>query len=115
MVKATEAKHTPGPWRLDNSAMPGDGWGARDDESSIEIARIRHDTFDALEVYGRRVRDDYAEHRANARLIAAAPELLEALEDLFRFHVSGGHEGNPDEVERKVSTAISLARGGEGQ
>jgi hypothetical protein len=72
------AAFTPGPWRLDG-LNTGDGWGAREDESSIEIACIPHDGFDALEIFAKRNdHDNYDEFVANAHLIAAAPELYEA-------------------------------------
>jgi hypothetical protein len=48
---------------------------------------------------------------ANARLIAAAPELYEALDYLARYHKSGGNEGDPDEAERKAFAALTKARG----
>ena len=61
------SKHTPGPWRVDGSAIigkepPGDG-----------VCVV------PLIWYGPERR---AEIEANARLIAAAPEMLEALECL---------------------------------
>jgi enterochelin esterase-like enzyme len=66
MEKAQE-KHTPGPWRHnpDNTGMNDDG---------RIMAGI---TVIATDVYGRT--DD--EGIANARLIAAAPELLEAAKE----------------------------------
>jgi hypothetical protein len=63
----SESKHTPGPWRTDTD--------------------IFHDRLDIRDESGRRIAvciHDYpmsmARHDANARLIAAAPEMLEALE-----------------------------------
>jgi hypothetical protein len=54
------SKHTPGPWRVNVAAIvaPNAPLGRRTIATSV--------------------------HGANARLIAAAPELLEALRDLFR-------------------------------
>jgi hypothetical protein len=52
------------------------------------------------------------ENEANARLIAAAPELYEALDYLARYHKSGGNEGDPDEAaSRKAFAALTKARG----
>jgi hypothetical protein len=75
---------TPGPWRIDGLHQL-DGWGHREGEDQCELACLPHPTFDALEIFGRRVRDDFAEHEANARLIAAAPELYEALEPFAKL------------------------------
>lgn len=63
-------KHTPGPW-------------AFDDDRVITSPHTHNDLDDDVcEVYGGN--DDIAEvRRANARLIAAAPELLEALKELM--------------------------------
>lgn len=58
------AKHTPGPWKI--------AFGARD----FHITGTREDTSGH---YIARTINDFAEDEANARLIAAAPELLEAL------------------------------------
>jgi hypothetical protein len=65
-----ELKHTPGPWVTDDKqsgdvfryVMPEDG-------SVLPICRLDVDRF---------------ETEANARLIAAAPELLEALKEIVR-------------------------------
>ena len=61
-------KHTPGPWKLDDRGYkfivhkPGDGYITRD------ICRMDSSTMAAFA------------QEANARLIVAAPELLEALD-----------------------------------
>jgi len=55
--------HSPGPWRAVGASISAKGTG-----------RIGK----ALEIYM-----DRAEREANARLMAAAPELLEALENLL--------------------------------
>ena len=74
-----EVKHTPGPWRGEDNTWPkinqkGVWWfilaGAEDDAAMVaEICR----TVNATE-------DDVACEAANANLVAAAPELLEALQ-----------------------------------
>lgn len=95
-----KTKHTPGPWMT---------W----DESAAEISILRHDDTDEPE--GNRVvavawiAPSHYEVIANARLIAAAPELLEALKGACEEH---------DGVERRVapwylkaSAAIAKAEG----
>jgi hypothetical protein len=88
------SKHTPGPWRL---------WGSADPSQVISAA----DCFVAQTVGGN--------DKANARLIAAAPELLEALQDLFgadmEFHLMG--DGKEDQIAAiaKARAAIAKATG----
>ena len=60
--------HTPGPWRVD----PHDYEDIQTADGSVEIATMMNDDF-AYNVAPE------AEAAANARLIAAAPELLAAL------------------------------------
>ena len=65
-----EAKHTPGPWRV-GLLRPG------------EVTNILVDTIGTTGTYARttaKVNTETKEGEANARLIAAAPELLKALE-----------------------------------
>jgi len=63
-------KHTPGPWAVD-----GKGSQAIVRANDLRIVSIRH-------------RLDGDEHEANARLIAAAPELLEALRSILPYVVT---------------------------
>ena len=65
----TPRKHTPGPWEYST-----DNARVYHEESNICVARCAGDTFDA---------NSFAECLANAWLIAAAPELLEALRSLL--------------------------------
>ena len=74
----TRRMHTPGPWRLEHSSMTGQ-YVVRMGKAAIVVS-------------------DNADSAANARLIAAAPELLEALRSIsaIAFHL-GWNEGNrPD-------------------
>ena len=65
-------KHTPGPWKLDRSLQPADG------EYDYAISSPEH--FVLAEAFGRSANGGHPPAEANARLIAAAPELLEALD-----------------------------------
>ena len=86
--------HTPGPWGLDGNLIEGpDG-----------------ERVACITAYSRRT----PKQKANARLIAAAPELLEALRGLL-------NAPDPDEVEdatprfravMKAHAAIAKATGG---
>ena len=61
------SKHTPGPWTVDETWMLIMGPG------NVEIAAI----------HGGDMRADRQSGRINARLIAAAPDLLAACEEMF--------------------------------
>lgn len=88
------SKHTPGPWRV-----------------------VKDPTNLSLQVYGQTLalfecwrRSDEQTELANARLVAAAPDLLEALKEVFADH---------DAVNRlswndRAAAAIAKATGGEG-
>lgn len=74
----TDAKYTPGPWRFEQHRAESQwlgniigGYGKN--KRGIEVIR----TISCQTRYG-----DYAEGIANAHLIAAAPELLEALKKI---------------------------------
>jgi hypothetical protein len=89
-------KFTPGPWEIGHDyliqTVATDGW---------EIAEIRQDTGD---------------FEANARLIAAAPDLLEALEGMVSIYaVSTGVNSMACQVEQQLTAmaraAIARAQG----
>ena len=68
------SKHTPGPWN--DKSLDGSQWGvySADGRSVAQAQQITPLPSDRTQI----------ERTANARLIAAAPELLEALKDLMR-------------------------------
>lgn len=99
----TVAQHTPGPWAL-KGYLVGDKQGHRSiygpkpwGSGSAKVAQTQG------------VRPA-AENEANARLIAAAPELLEALEELHLKAVVGTDEERHAALI-KAWAAISKARG----
>lgn len=98
-VKAENAKHTPGPWTLTGS---GGQWESR--------LSIRADKWGCVAHIGV---DPQMPHwdgpqRANARLIAAAPDLLEALVDVMFRHVPFE---NKSAYAAKARAAIAKATG----
>lgn len=97
----TEAKHTPGPWVADF----GEAFHIRPSEGGT-LAQV---TFlkGRGGLGGRRNADECA---ANARLIAAAPDLLEALE-LWRDRISGPTEMSMQTLLHMTDAAIAKARG----
>ena len=96
-------KHTPGPWRIVD--MPQEGAphiaaGTTNDDMTLVAAIIW-----PYETEGWRAEDE-----ANARLIAAAPDLLEALQ-VMTWH-SGYHSPTtPCSHCAKVRAAIAKATG----
>jgi hypothetical protein len=89
-----DTKHTPGPWE-------------------VQVFDGRIEVVDASGAVVLVFRNASAETLANARLIAAAPELLEALRDVLRIAkaASIGVTGNAKRIERAES-AIAKATGG---
>lgn len=98
-------KHTPGPWETD-----------RNNVHTGQIATIHHClNNDWVEVWSPNWPMDEAEQEANARLIAAAPELLEALILLEREMIESGNAGSADygwkPAIEKTRAAIAKAGG----
>lgn len=70
-------KHTPGPWMIAETNQDDEQISAEVHAPSGYIASVLRILDDES------TPEDIAEHLANARLIAAAPELLEALEAIM--------------------------------
>lgn len=77
----TDAKHTPGPWRviIDDDGNPLSGRPSVCASDELDCMIVHWDGF--VQQYWRSARGDKEIH-ANARLIAAAPDMLAALERL---------------------------------
>ncbi len=81
--------HTPGPWTVSE-----DNWS----QTTGDTYSILEESYEA------------SERKANARLIAAAPELLEALKGvLVRLEHSGSWEGEDEKTAARA--AIAKAEG----
>lgn len=99
-------KHTPGPWVVHE----GDEIDIRSaNPADLAQAPIYYCIAENIggHVHGENF-DDYSEVEANARLIAAAPELLEALESFPGF-LCGTESG--DAWIEQMRAAIAKARG----
>ena len=117
-----ENKHTPGPWRIDYDgvlcAPKNEQYGRKHD---VRLASFPWSSFQEF---------NGSENKANARLMAAAPDLLEALEQLLSvMDVDGpATDDDPDEDSvgwngdgtempmtfghlRRARSAIAKARG----
>jgi hypothetical protein len=94
------SKHTPGPWAAElwnNSSTDDIGWTITRNGS-----RVPTSTFDG----------DEAEAEANARLIAAAPDLLEALSAMleqFNYNTITGIVHDESAAIAKARAAIAKA------
>jgi hypothetical protein len=121
----SDHKHTPGPWEVKNStdvftklgaknrhdieAACNDGWQIAD--CSVGVTFDRDDQERTLKP---------SEQKANARLIAAAPALLEALEAVEFVYISPLGTFCPECRERKkdghkddclIGNALKMVRG----
>ena len=98
-------KHTPGPWVVETA---GDEFRVATSERSFDGStvgyRIATIVDTALWVY--------PEHRANARLVAAAPELLGALEALEAACATIGKHHCPLEIDhpKRVAARAAIAK-----
>ncbi len=95
-------KHTPGPWTVTDNTTQGVGHQLRVDSNDGAIADCGRNPFV----------DD--EMRANARLIAATPELLEACKAAMLWaKTPGNHGGNPycHNFMGLIEAAIAKAEG----
>jgi len=88
--------HTPGPWVVESLV---DGYDIHAPESGCFVAT----TSDPEMIWGAVTR------KGDARLIAAAPELLEALENLLKVHEGEG--GTQHHAGNMARAAIAKARG----
>lgn len=97
--------HTPGPWRVSTGSVyvdDGEEW------PTIPIAHMDREIGNGTKP---------VERDANARLIASAPSLLSALEEIARRE--GAYNRDPrihaentiDNMERIARTAIAAAKG----
>lgn len=95
----SETKHTPGPWTFSTSPQPNGCpiVGAR----GLMVAMLAHSVNEPKQV-------DTA--IANANLIAAAPDMLDALEDVDEWLMDDRYN-LPDDVVEKIRAAIKKARG----
>ena len=89
----SETKHTPGEWRVLENVFPptvGTSWTADGHENAQYVA----DVYEFTDCPDRRKSVEVAEAFANARLIAAAPDLLAALKRIIKdtecWYIDGG-------------------------
>lgn len=95
-------KHTPGPWEV---AEAGSWKGGKRTSTEYFVRRPGDDVAIASDIID--PANDDAPSEANARLIAAAPDLLEALIELRNFYIE--MTGLPPVA---ANAAIAKAKGG---
>lgn len=100
--------HTPGPWRANRFSITAAG--SVDTYSGTVWGCIAYaeELYDNSDLEGRQWSTS-GDREANARLIAASPDMLEALEALAE-EVEEYELGNPN-VLRKARAAVAKARG----
>lgn len=100
------SKHTPGPWRVVGTTANDSYFvehGQMGEPGHVVIAGLRPETRRKIPRLLQDVADD-------ARLIAAAPELLEALKDHIRWYDGGTPAPEIDERELIARTRAAIAK-----
>lgn len=92
-----QPKHTPGPWRVERHDGKTEIWS-----QNHFVARVDDALFMSAKKHG--LED------GNARLIAAAPEMLEALASALNF-INGYGEQTKAGIIYEIKSAIAKARG----
>jgi hypothetical protein len=110
-------KHTPGPWYPKPAPYGWDVWGNLDDGKDTWVGPVQRVISPHARMGSRKAIEAASEEtEANARLIAAAPDLLEALrltaEQSLRSEIPDGYgpEFVSKEWEAGYDAAISAAR-----
>ena len=102
------SKHTPGPWEM----KPMREKGMYCTSALIYRPANKPDFSDS--VYIGNLNGEYGLEitNANAHLIAAAPDLLEALQDMYEWHeIQEDPEWHGSPLEQRSSKAIAKAKG----
>ena len=85
----TQAKHTPGPWRIGYTRVDGYNFSKIETGKKNKYGRVKYIAT-----------VDISNDKANAKLIAAAPDLLHAVE-LLKIAIQGG---NPQAIAETLTT-----------
>jgi hypothetical protein len=104
----SEAKHTPGPWEVPTASLTS-VWHGDEQVASCHWTIECPNCGDTDPDYraGRREFDPSGVRQANARLIAAAPDLLAAC----RVALIDASWGGTDATRRQLQAAIAKAEG----
>lgn len=99
----TGATHTPGPWKV---GSVGSVFSIQSDTHCVAFTNSGSKSPEAVKA---KIHQD-AEQAANARLIAASPELLKALEEAINWN-SHDDEGFPAVWLDQARAALAKAKG----
>jgi hypothetical protein len=99
-------KHTPGPWSFEPASKIGEHWAA-----GAAHGVTANDNKDRWRGYVTNVLANSPNAEANARLIAAAPELLEALQALLAWAETKPTRLDDDRLQAAAALAIAKATG----
>ena len=97
----SDTGHTPGPWSFCNPTIPPEGDWYIEDGQGRPFASVFRDEDKHQTLYP----DEIKAAAANARLMAAAPELLDALRGLLDVY-----DSDPCNPEPEPGTEIHTAR-----
>lgn len=93
-------KHTPGPWKISHGGFDSDdGFSVASNNDEAELIKLICDCWPCSIVNN----DHRKELAANARLIAAAPDLVEALQAIVQHQESVGGGLAVLSVTRKIA------------
>ena len=109
-VENVKRKHTPGPWIYQPGDMDGDIFieSENEDRSGVLVAKVENDGPRAKEA------DGYIPEKmalANAALIAAAPDLLAALEfcaDALNTEAGGLYKAHIEQARAAIAKAKGI-------
>ncbi len=102
----SKMEHSSGPWIAEKRR--GDEWWFGGRDGAEIVIRSAGDEFGAVAVLGAKLGSEGIDD-ANARLISAAPDLLEALQDLLDLAV--GHDlpcSDPERIAAREAIAKAL-------
>lgn len=102
------AEHTPGPWRVWESVGP-----IRDgaDPKAATYWEVVHQRPEGADGKWIAHVQDIGDEQANACLIAAAPDLLAALERLVEYHFRDDYIGIARDIQGQAQAVIAKAHG----
>lgn len=101
-----ESKHTPGPWSVETRHIVHAILDTKGQEITFQDVSPQKDAG-SITSRGR----SPEETQANARLIAAAPELLELADRMLEIIDYNRHKLNVSDFEKEIIAAIAKARG----
>lgn len=96
-------QHTKGPWKITQQNRYNERI------TDVDAVRLRYPRWLTITIMSDEI--SIQEHNANCRLVAAAPDLLEALEVVVTSMLDSGYNKNSASV-LKARAAIALAREG---